>query len=93
MLLVCAFEVPAWRGEVTVANQERGGHVRRATFLPYAQVNERLIGGSAAPMRDWFAAPGETPRTYWFDERNMPGPRTMDLVLDPGSGAATKRLG
>jgi ADP-ribose pyrophosphatase YjhB (NUDIX family) len=66
-LLVFAFEVAAWQGELTVANEDRHGYVRRAEFVPFAEACERLIAGSAGPLRDWIAEPQGAPRLYWYD--------------------------
>jgi ADP-ribose pyrophosphatase YjhB (NUDIX family) len=74
-LLAFAFEVPAWRGSLTVGNEERGGLVRRAEFVPYDEACQRIIAGSAGPLRDWLATPQDLPRIYWNDAE---GPRLME---------------
>ena len=77
-LLVFEFEVTAWQGEVTMANEERGGHVRRAEFLSYAEACARAQPETAGPLRDWIAAPHRAPRFYWRDERTKSGLQLMD---------------
>jgi ADP-ribose pyrophosphatase YjhB (NUDIX family) len=77
-LLSFAFEVPAWRGEITVAHEERGGVVRRAEFVAYEEACRRIIRGNAVPLRDWLAGPRQGPRVYWGDTRDSArGPQMM----------------
>jgi ADP-ribose pyrophosphatase YjhB (NUDIX family) len=73
---VMAFTVPAWRGQVTVENEEQGGAVRRAEFLPFDEAERRLIPTVADPLRHWLTDPRDGSRIYWSD----------------GSGASTEPL-
>ena len=78
-LLAFAYEVTDWQGELTVAYEDRGGFVRRAEFVPYAQAPERLLPGIAVPFRDWLSEPCQEPRLYWWEERSSPaGPRLAE---------------
>jgi ADP-ribose pyrophosphatase YjhB (NUDIX family) len=73
-----AFEVSAWRGDITLEHEEKGGSVRRAEFVPYDQACQRLIAGNAVPLRDWLMAAADRPRIYWYDRRAVPAePRRM----------------
>lgn len=60
--LVFAFEVIAWRGDITLEHED--GRVRRAEFVPYAGAYERLVSTIAVPLRDWLTEPRNTPRIY-----------------------------
>lgn len=60
--LVFAFEVIAWRGDITLEYEE--GRVRRAEFVPYAEAYERLGSTIAVPLGDWLAESRNTPRIY-----------------------------
>jgi ADP-ribose pyrophosphatase YjhB (NUDIX family) len=66
-ILAFVFEVPVWRGSLTLENEERGGLVRRAEFVPYDEACERIFPGSAGPLRDWLASPHDLPHIYWND--------------------------
>jgi ADP-ribose pyrophosphatase YjhB (NUDIX family) len=72
-LLCFGFEVTSWRGEITLDNEERGGIVRRAEFVPYGEACKRLHGGMAVLLRDWLSAPRSAVRVYWIDERTGSG--------------------
>lgn len=69
-LLSFAFEVTAWQGELTLENEERGGFVRRAEFVPYEEACSRIIAGQAVPLHDWLAGPRDGPGIYWGDTRD-----------------------
>jgi ADP-ribose pyrophosphatase YjhB (NUDIX family) len=74
-----AFVVTAWQGDITLEYEEKGGSVRRAEFVPYAEAYKRLMTASAVPLRDWLTAPRETPRIYWHDDSiTPPRPRLME---------------
>jgi ADP-ribose pyrophosphatase YjhB (NUDIX family) len=66
-ILAFAFEVAAWEGCITLEHEGSGGLVRRAEFVPYGEACQRLMTGSAVPLRDWLTAPRDTPRLYWRD--------------------------
>jgi ADP-ribose pyrophosphatase YjhB (NUDIX family) len=66
-ILAFAFEVIAWEGRVTLEHEGSGGLVRRAEFVPFEDACQRLMTGSAVPLRDWLADPREAPRLYWRD--------------------------
>jgi ADP-ribose pyrophosphatase YjhB (NUDIX family) len=70
-ILAFAFEVTAWEGRVTLEHEGSGGLVRRAEFVPSEEACRRLMTGSAAPLRDWLAAPRDTPRLYWRDAAGL----------------------
>lgn len=74
-ILAFAFEVLVWQGSLTLENEERGGLVRRAEFVPYDEACKRIFPGSAGPLRDWLAAPHDLPRIYWSDPD---GPQLME---------------
>jgi ADP-ribose pyrophosphatase YjhB (NUDIX family) len=78
-LLAFAYEVTDWQGELTVAYEDKGGFVRRAEFVTYAEALERLLTGIAVPFRDWLSEPCHEPRLYWWEERSSPaGPRLAE---------------
>jgi ADP-ribose pyrophosphatase YjhB (NUDIX family) len=78
--LAFAFVVTAWQGEITLEHEEKGGSVRRAEFVSYAEACERLIPATAVPLHDWLTAPGDTPRMYWYDTRITPKrPRRIEM--------------
>ncbi len=62
--LVFAFEVIAWRGDITLDHEEKDGRVRRAEFVPYAEACQRVAPTIAIPLGDWLAEPHNTPRIY-----------------------------
>ena len=64
-LLGCAFEITNWQGEVSLQNEETGGSVRQAAFVPYNEACNRLFPGSATPFRDWMLEPENVPKLYW----------------------------
>jgi 8-oxo-dGTP diphosphatase len=70
-ILAFAFEVTAWEGRVTLDLEESGGLARRAEFVPYEEACQRLMSGSAVPLRDWLTAPRDTPRLYWGDATGL----------------------
>lgn len=65
--LVFAFEVTAWQGDITLEYEEKGGSVRRAEFVPYAEACKRLISTIAVPLHDWLTESRSPPRFYWYD--------------------------
>jgi ADP-ribose pyrophosphatase YjhB (NUDIX family) len=72
---VMAFVVPAWRGQVTVENEEQGGAVRRAEFVPFGEAAQRLIPTVADPLRHWLTGSRDGSRIYWSDGSDTsPGP-------------------
>ena len=62
--LVFAFEVIAWRGDITLEHEEKDGRVRRAEFVPYAEAFKRLVPTVAVPLRDRLTGSRNTPRIY-----------------------------
>jgi ADP-ribose pyrophosphatase YjhB (NUDIX family) len=64
-ILGFVFEVTAWRGDVTLAYEVKGGPVRRAEFVSYAEAGERLVPAAAVALRNWLAEPRSTPRIYF----------------------------
>lgn len=64
--LVFAFEVIAWRGDITLEHED--GRVRRAEFVPYTEAYERLVSTIAVPLRHWLTEPRKTPRIYSVSE-------------------------
>ena len=62
--LVFAFEVIAWRGDVTLDHEEEGGAVRCAELVPYAEACKRLVSTIGVPLRDWLMESRNTPRIY-----------------------------
>lgn len=78
-LLAFALEVTCWQGELTVAHEDKGGFVRRAEFVSYAEASDRLLPGISGPLRDWLAEPAAHPRLYWWNERSSPaGPSLVE---------------
>jgi ADP-ribose pyrophosphatase YjhB (NUDIX family) len=70
-ILAFAFEVAAWEGRVTLEHEGSGGPVRWAEFVPYGEAYQRLMTGTAVPLRDWLNAPRDTPRLYWRDGEGL----------------------
>jgi len=70
-ILALAFEVTAWEGRVTLEHEESGGLARRAEFVLYEEACQRLMTGSAVPLRDWLTAPRDAPRLYWHDATGL----------------------
>lgn len=62
--LVFAFEVIAWRGDITLEHEEKDSRVRHAEFVPYAEACQRVASTIAIPLNDWLAEPRNTPRIY-----------------------------
>jgi 8-oxo-dGTP diphosphatase len=62
--LVFAFEVIAWRCDITLEHEEEDGRVRRAEFVPYAEACKRVISTIAVPLGDWLTESRNTPRIY-----------------------------
>jgi ADP-ribose pyrophosphatase YjhB (NUDIX family) len=64
-ILGFVFEVTAWRGDITLEHEVKGGPTRRAEFVPYAEACERLIPAAAAALRDWLTEIRSAARIYW----------------------------
>jgi ADP-ribose pyrophosphatase YjhB (NUDIX family) len=75
--LAFIFEVSDWRGEITLAHEEKLGLVRRAGFVPSAEACERMILGNRIPLRDWLAGPRSEPLVYWFDREAAAEPQLV----------------
>jgi len=54
-VLGVAYEVARWQGDVSVANEIKGGAVREAKFIPYTEAVECMIPGNRAAFRDWLS--------------------------------------
>lgn len=90
-LLAFAYEVTGWQGELTIAYEDKGGFVRRAEFVPFAEASERLLPAIAVPFGDWLSEPCQEPRLYWSQERDsLDGPSLAERQPVAQSG---KRLG
>lgn len=63
-ILGFVFEVTAWRGDITLEYEVKGGPVRHAEFVSYVEACERLIPAAAAVLRDWLTETRSTPRIY-----------------------------
>jgi ADP-ribose pyrophosphatase YjhB (NUDIX family) len=64
-IIVFAFEITAWEGEVSLANEVDHGDVRQARFMPYAEAMGCMIYGNRAAFRDWLADSRTVPRLYF----------------------------
>lgn len=71
-IFVFAFEITEWIGEVSISNEEAGGFVRRAAFVPFAEAYQRLPAHIATPLRDWLMLHrDQVPRLYWQTDGNF----------------------
>ena len=78
--LAFAFAVTAWQGDITLEHEEKGGSVRRAEFVPYAEAYKRLMPATAVPLRDWLTASRNAPRIYWYYDGRITllGPQSIE---------------
>jgi ADP-ribose pyrophosphatase YjhB (NUDIX family) len=67
-----AFEVTALTEQISISNEEAGGFVRLAEFVPFAKAYQRLPAYIATPLRDWLTlSRNQSPRIYWQDEQDI----------------------
>jgi ADP-ribose pyrophosphatase YjhB (NUDIX family) len=64
-LLGFVFEIPAWRGDLTLDYEVEYGHVRRAEFVSHAEACKRLLPAAATALRNWLTDTSSTPPMYW----------------------------
>ena len=63
-IIAFVFEILAWEGEVSVANEVDHGDVQQAKFVPYADAVKCMIPGNQTAFRNWLKNSADTPRIY-----------------------------
>ena len=63
-IIAFAFEITAWEGEVSVANEVDHGDVQQAKFVPFDEAVACMIPGNQTAFRNWMSNPTEKPRLY-----------------------------
>jgi ADP-ribose pyrophosphatase YjhB (NUDIX family) len=64
-IIVFAFTITAWEGEISLDNEVDHGDVQQAQFMPYAKALDCMIYGNQVAFRDWLAEPQNVPRLYF----------------------------
>jgi len=64
-IIVFAFEITVWEGEVCLDNEVDHGDVQQAQFMPYPKALDCMIYGNQVAFRDWLAEPQNVPRLYF----------------------------
>ena len=64
-IIVFAFEITAWEGEVSVNYEVDQGDVQQAKFVLFEDAVNCMIPGNQAAFRDWLEHSNDIPRIYF----------------------------